>query len=118
MINIVLYGGFLWVLLTGYPNIMKSELLNEVDEVWGRKARFRPDLTLEKSIQQMYKGINRRGIRFLTSSIGNIYKNYGYDPLEKMLVLACAILSCSQFLLGKEDRLYQGINNLFSWFLE
>ena len=38
MINIVLYGTFLWVLLTGYPNIMKSELLNEVDEVWGGKT--------------------------------------------------------------------------------
>jgi len=106
MINIVLYGTFLWVLLTGYPNIIKSELLNDIKEVWG-----------DKTVKNMYDGINKRSVKYLTSSMGNIYKNYGYNPLEKILVVACAMLACSQFLVGKDDYLYQGINNIFSWFL-
>lgn len=40
MINIVLYGSYLWVLLTCYPNLMKSELLCDVKEVWGGKDRL------------------------------------------------------------------------------
>lgn len=48
MVNIVFYGTFVWVLLTGYPNIMKSELLNEVDEVWGGKAGVFANSNLRK----------------------------------------------------------------------
>ena len=65
----------------------------------------------------MYKGIDYRGVRYLTSRMGTIYQNYGYDPLEKILVLACTMLSCSQFLVTKEDYLFQGMNRLFSYFM-
>lgn len=61
----------------------------------------------------MYQGVTHKGVRSLTSSIGSIYKNYGYDPLEKMLVLACSMLACSQFFVGKDDFLFHGINWLF-----
>jgi hypothetical protein len=37
MINIVLYGMFLWILLTGYPNLLKAEMLNDIHAVWGGK---------------------------------------------------------------------------------
>jgi hypothetical protein len=38
MINIVLYGLFLWVLLTSYKNIIKSELLQETRSIWGGES--------------------------------------------------------------------------------
>jgi len=34
MINIVLYGVFVWAVVTCYPNIIKSELLNQEQENW------------------------------------------------------------------------------------
>lgn len=38
MINVVIFGCFLWVLLKCYPNIIKAELLNDVKEIWGGKS--------------------------------------------------------------------------------
>ena len=35
MINLVLYGTLLWVLLTCYPNVIKSELLCDTKYVFG-----------------------------------------------------------------------------------
>ena len=37
MINVVIYGAFMWVLLKSYSDIIKSELLNDVKEIWGGK---------------------------------------------------------------------------------
>ena len=54
----------------------------------------------------MYNGLDKRSVRYLTSSVGNIYINYGYGPVEKTLVLACSILTCSEFFLGKEDKFF------------
>jgi hypothetical protein len=63
----------------------------------------------------MYKGVDPDAVNYLTSSIGTIYKNYGYDPLQKTLALACTILACSQFLVGKEDWLFRTLNKIFSF---
>ena len=40
MVNIVIYGVFLWVFLKAYPNIIRSELLNDVKEIWGGILNF------------------------------------------------------------------------------
>ena len=41
----------------------------------------------------------------LTSSMGMIYKNYGSDPLERIMVVMCCFLACSQFFLVRKDHM-------------
>jgi len=114
MINLVLYGTLLWVLLTCYPNIIKSELLTDSKYVFGGKVLL---LTPDARVESLYQGINPAAVAEFTGSVGSIYKNYGNDPLEKILVLACAMLACSQFLVTKEDYLFQGMNNVFGFLM-
>lgn len=106
MINLVLYGSLLWVLLTCYPNIIKSELLREKQYIFG-----------DARAPKLYKGVNSDMIKSFTGSVSSIYKNYGNDPLEKILVLACSVLACSQFLVTEDDYLFKFINQAFAFII-
>lgn len=106
MINLVLYGTLLWVLLTCYPNVIKSELLSDTKYVFG-----------DHRVPSLYDGVDRRSINSFTESLGSIYKNYGNDPIEKILVLACSVLACSQFFVTEEDYLFKFINKTFGFLM-
>lgn len=119
MINIVVYGCYLWILLKAYPNIIKSELLNDVKEIWGGNQIFIDTVltSAEKTVQNMYKGVSSKDVQYMTSSIGHIQDLYGYEPLEKILVLACAMLACCQTMAGETDYMFIAINKAFNFLI-
>lgn len=77
--DILLYGSFVWILVTAYPNLIKAELLMDCENQWGQ------EIVLSK-----YAGVNPLYVRDLTAMIGNINKNYGHDPQIKVMLLAVA----------------------------
>ena len=62
----------------------------------------------------MYKGVNSKDVQYLTSSIGHIQELYGYEQLEKMLVLSCAILACSPTMVGEADYMFIALNKAYN----
>lgn len=64
----------------------------------------------------MYKGVDPKSVKGLTSSIGSIFQNYGSDPLEKLIVLGFCFLACSQFMIHKTDYLKLGIDKVLHRF--
>ena len=58
----------------------------------------------------MYKGVDPKSVNSLTGSIASIFKNYGSDPLEKLIVLGFCFLACSQFMIHKTDYFKIGID--------
>jgi hypothetical protein len=84
MINIVIFGAFLWMLLTCYPNLIKSHCLNDSKYAWGEKK----DLV-------MYEGVNPICVRSNARCLGMQLYYYGNDPQEKLLLVMCSVLTCS-----------------------
>lgn len=96
MINVVLFGVFLWMVLSCYPNTIKGDLLGEVSEFWGGAKKEKDPGSLDG----------------VASSMGSIYQNYGSDPLERIMVVMCSVLVCSEFFVDKRDLVLQGMQYL------
>lgn len=64
-------------------------------------------------MKKLYKGVDPKSIKGLTISIGSIYENYGSDPLEKIVVLGCCLLACSQFMITSKDYFRMAIDFVF-----
>ena len=69
-------------------------------------------------MKSLYKGVDPKSVKGLTGSIGSIYRNYGSDPLEKIVVLGCCLLACSQFMISKKDFLKLGIDKGLGFFFK
>lgn len=95
MISIVVFGVFLLVLITCYPNIIKSELLIEMKAQYGGTS----SLHTEKVRLTPYEGVDPHYVGLLSNFVGQIYKNYGNDPHSKLLLLVASGMLCSQFYI-------------------
>lgn len=73
--------------------------MDDVRNIWSGKA-----------VKSLYKGVDKQTVQFLTSSMGGIQKNYRYDPLIRIMVLACTMLACSQFFVGGNDYIFRILN--------
>ena len=100
MVVIVMFGSFLLVLLTCYKNIMKSELLVDLKEIF------------KEFETNNYEGVNPSYVSMLSNMVGNTYKNYTNDPYSKLLILFCTGMICSQFFIDNSQflkKLFQSI---------
>ena len=97
-INIVFYGAFFWLMLTAYKNKIRVNLLGETKNIVYESKSTTSNHSLGKQ-KNMYKGVDPKSVKGLTSSIGSIFQNYGSDPLEKLIVLGFCFLACSQFMI-------------------
>ena len=93
MVAIVLFGCFLLVLITCYPNLIKSELLIDMKSQWGGKRLL--FYFLDKMRSTNYEGVDPNYVGLLSNFVGNIYRNYGNDPHAKLLLLSCSSMLCS-----------------------
>lgn len=105
--NIILFGSFIWILMTGYPTIMKVELLNDNTLIWSEKPKINLD-----EVSSGYK------VKDISSKIAHVYKNYSADPQSKILIQSVAMLACSSFFIGKENAITGAINMVMTPFTD
>lgn len=73
--NVILFGAFVWILVTSYPQLIKAEILNDTTLNWSEK----PKLNLNE-ISSGYK------VKDISNKIAMIYKNFSVDPQSKILM--------------------------------
>jgi hypothetical protein len=100
MVVIVLFGCFLFVLLTCYYVLIKSELLLDIKGVFGEN----PNIKRSKGIDPVY-------VAMLSNFVGSSEKNYTVDPHSKLLFLFCSAMICSEYFIDSTGLLnkIQGI---------
>ena len=97
LIVIVMFGCFLVVMLNCYKNLIKGELLMDLQNVY--KAQKRENI----------RGIDPAYVGLLSNIVGNSYEFYSNDPLSKLLILFCSAMICSEYFISNGDFL----NKLF-----
>jgi hypothetical protein len=88
MVAIVMFGCFIFVLLTSYYNLIKSELLLDIKGVFGEN----PNIKRGKGIDPVY-------VAMLSNFVGSSEKNYSVDPHSKLLFLFCSAMMCSEYFI-------------------
>lgn len=53
----------------------------------------------------LYKGVDPLTVKGITAYLGSLYENYSNAPIEKIAMLAMALLASSQFFLEDKDHL-------------
>ncbi len=101
LVVIVMFGSFILVLLTCYQNIIKSELLLDLKEVY------------KGFTKENHKGVNPSYIGLLSNIVGHTYRNYTNDPHSKLLLLFCASMICSQFYIDNSQFMNKILDNIF-----
>ena len=94
----IFYGAFIWIVMTCYPTLIKSQLLKDSQVHWG-----------EKQPKNYYNGVDPAFVRQVSSRIGNIYANYGSEPQSKLLLLVISCLACAGFFIAPKNTVFTGI---------
>lgn len=88
MVAIVMFGSFIFVLLTCYHILIKSELLIDIKGIFGEN----PNIKRSKGIDPVY-------VAMLSNFVGLSHKNYTVDPHSKLLFLFCSAMMCSEYFI-------------------
>jgi hypothetical protein len=88
MVAIVMFGSFVFVLLTCYYTLIKSELLLDIKGIFGEN----PNINRAKGIDPVY-------VAMLSNFVGSSQKNYTVDPYSRLLFLFCSAMMCSEYFI-------------------
>ena len=88
MVAIVMFGSFIFVLLTCYYVLIKSELLLDIKDAFGEN----PNIKRSRGIDPVY-------VAMLSNFVGSSQKNYTADPHSKLLFLFCSAMMCSEYFI-------------------
>ena len=88
----------------------KRKQLTDIDE-------DQMKLIIEKDRQMVnYQGIHPKQFRTHQIQLGNTLKFFSSQPQEKVLLLACNIWLCGQWLVTEDDYIYQALNYVSHYF--
>jgi len=76
------------------------------------------ELLEDTSAQSSYNGVDQKTVNSLTGSIRAINLNYGYDTLQRLLIIMCCVLACSQLQDREKDIVkdyLEVVVRLFTW---
>jgi Na+/H+-translocating membrane pyrophosphatase len=88
MIVIVLFGAFVYILLTCYHTLIKSELLLDIKDIFTEPIHI-----------NRINATNPKIIARLANYVGTNYKSYTADNYIKLLLLFCSMLMCSEYFI-------------------
>ena len=96
MVSIVLFGAFMYVILTCYHTLIKAELLSDVQGALG-----------DQPASLKTRGVDPVYIAMLSNFVGANYRKYTAEPYAKLLLLFCSALMCSEYFISSTGLLAQ-----------